>query len=145
MSSDYIEPYMDGFYNQRAFRRVYERVKQTSNEKVMIVRSWNSRAHSLLSSARRAPPRRSTQPHTAHAESSAQVVSSCRRAHAAQHKRSDHEAHAKELSTGDQLVQLMQKSSAKEVSSCRRAHAAQHKRSTLRHHLQEDVITNLEL
>ena len=79
---------------QRAFRRVYEHVKWTSDEKVMIVRSWNNRAHSLLSSARRAPPRRSAQPHTAHAE---------------------------ELSTSGKLTQLMQKSSAQEVSSCRRA------------------------
>ena len=68
MSSDYIEPYIYGFYTQRDFRRVYERVKQASDEKVMIVRSWHNRAHSLLSSARRAPPRRSAQPHTTHAE-----------------------------------------------------------------------------
>ena len=89
----------------------------------MIVRSWHSRAHSLLSSARRAPPRRSAQPHTAHAEelstsgqlmqlmqkSSAQEVSSYRKA---QHKRSAHGAHAEELSIRGQLMQLMQESSA---------------------------------
>ena len=102
MSSDYIEPYIDGFYTQRAFRRVYECMKRTSDEKVMIVRSWHSRAHSLMSSARRAPPRRSAQPHTAHAE---------------------------ELSTSGQLMQLMQKSSAQEVSSCSSCGRAQHKRS----------------
>ena len=54
------------------------------------------------------------------------------RAHAVQHKRSARATHAEELSTGGQLVQLMQKNSAKEVSSCsscKRAHAAQHKRS----------------
>ena len=73
----------------------------------MIVRSWHSRAHSLLSSARKAPPRRSAQPHTAHAE---------------------------KLSTSGQLMQLMQKSSAQEVSSCRRA---QHKRSVHGAHAEE--------
>ena len=68
----------------------------------MIVRSWHSRAHSLLSSARRAPPRRSAQPHTAHAE---------------------------ELSTSGQLMHLMQKSSAQGVSSCSSCRRAQHMRS----------------
>ena len=57
MSSYCIELYMDGFYTQLAFQRVYEHVKQTLDEKVMIVRSWHSRAHSLLSSARRAQPK----------------------------------------------------------------------------------------
>ena len=72
-------------------------MKRTSDKKVMIVRSWHNRTHSLLSSARRATPRRSAQPHTAPAE---------------------------ELSTSGQLMQLMQKSSAQEVSSwssCKRA------------------------
>ena len=39
MSSDCIDPYIYGFYTQRDFRRVYEHVKQTSNEKVMIIQS----------------------------------------------------------------------------------------------------------
>ena len=122
MSSDYIYPYIYELYTQRAFRRVYERVKQTSDEKVMIVQSWHSRARSLLSSARRAQSK----------EVSSASHSSCRRA---QHKRSAHAAHAGELMqlmrksscsscrrahTGE-LMQLMQKSSC---SSCRRAHAA---------------------
>ena len=66
MSSYYIKPCMDVFSTQRDFHRVYERVKRTSDEEVMVVRSWHSLAHSLLNSARRAQPRRSTQPHTAH-------------------------------------------------------------------------------
>ena len=57
MSSYCIEPYMDGFYTQRAFHIVYERAKRTSKEKVMVFRSWHNRAHSLLSSARRAQPK----------------------------------------------------------------------------------------
>ena len=57
MSSDYIYPYVDGFYTQRDFHRVYERMKGISDEKVMVVRSWHSLAHSLLSSARRAQPK----------------------------------------------------------------------------------------
>ena len=65
MSSDYIDPYIYGCYTQRDFHRVYQRMKQTSYDKVMIVRSWHTRAHSLLSLARRAQPRRSTRPHTA--------------------------------------------------------------------------------
>ena len=52
MSSNYIDPYKDGFRTKRDFHRVYERVKRTSDEKVMVVRSWHSRAHSLLSSAK---------------------------------------------------------------------------------------------
>ena len=66
----------------------------------MVIRSWHSRAHSLLSSARRAQPRRSAQPHTVHP---------CR-------------AWPEELSSA-RRGQLMQESSAltKEVSSCRRA------------------------
>ena len=65
--------------------------------------------------------------------SSAQEVSSCRRAHAAQHKGSTHAAHAEEfmqLSTRGQLMKLMQLmqesscSSAQGVSSCRTTHAA---------------------
>ena len=48
---------MDGFYTQRDFHRVYERVKRTSDENVMVVRSWHNRAHSLLSSTRRAQPK----------------------------------------------------------------------------------------
>ena len=54
MSSDCIDPYMDRFSTQRAFHRVYEHTKRTSDEKVMVVQSWHCRAHSLLSSARRA-------------------------------------------------------------------------------------------
>ena len=136
MSSYYIDPYIYGFYTQRSFRRVYERMKRTSDEKVMIVRSCHSRAHSLLSSAIRAQSkkvssalhsscRRAQHKRSAHANS-------CRRAHAAQYKRSARAAHAEELSTRGQLVQLMQKSSCiscSSCSSCRRAHAAQHKRS----------------
>ena len=57
MRSDCIDPYMDRFYTQRAFHRVYEHVKRTSDEKVMVVRSWRCRAQSLLSSARRAQPK----------------------------------------------------------------------------------------
>ena len=90
-----------------------ERVKWTSDEKVIIVRSWHSRARSLLSLARRAQSK----------EVNSSTHSSCRRAH---------ETHAEELmqessfrkahaSHAEELMQLMQKSSC---SSCRRAHVA---------------------
>ena len=42
MSLDYIYPCMDGLYTQRAFCRVKERAKETSDEKVMVIRSWHS-------------------------------------------------------------------------------------------------------
>ena len=112
-------------------------MKRTSDEKVMIVWSWHSRAHSLLSSARRAPPRRSAQPHTAHAEelstsgqlmqkSSADEVSSWSSCRRAQHKRSAHAAHAEELSTRSRLMQLMQESSAQLMQkSSATAHAGE--------------------
>ena len=59
-------------------------------------------------------------------KSSTQVVSSCSSCRRAQHKRSAHGAHAEELSTRGQLMQLMQKSSAQEVSSCSSCRTAQH-------------------
>ena len=77
-------------------------MKRTSDEEVMVIRSWHCRARSLdeVSSCSSA--------HTAHAEELMQLMqkSSCRGAHA---------AHAAEL------MQLMQGSSC---SSCGRAHAA---------------------
>ena len=110
MNSDYIDPYIYEFYTQMDFRRVYEHMKQTSDEKVMIVRSWHSRARSLLSSAKRAKSKEVSscsscrRAHTAHAEElmPGRSCSSCRRAHA------------------EDLMQLMRKSSC---SSCRSAHA----------------------
>ena len=75
MSSDYINPYRDGFYTQRAFHRVYECAKRTSDEKVMIIRSWHSRAHSLLSLTRRAQSEE-----VSSASCSSSLLSSCRRA-----------------------------------------------------------------
>ena len=123
MSSDYIEAYMDGFYTQRAFHRVYECVKRTLDEKVMVIRSWHSRAHSLLSSARRAQPKEvSSASHSSSLLSSAihssPLLSSARRAQLYA-KRS---ARSEELSSA-QRGQLGQKSSAlpKEVISARRA------------------------
>ena len=107
-------------------------MKRTSDEKVMIVQSWPSRAHSPLSSARRAPPRRSAQPHTAHAEelstsgqlmqkSSTQEVSSCSSCRRAQHKRSAHTAYVGELST-THAEELSHSSSRRaQHCSCRRA------------------------
>ena len=60
-------------------------MKQTSDEKVMVVRSWHSRAHSLLSSARRAQPKEvSSASHSSSLLSSAihssSLLSSARRA-----------------------------------------------------------------
>ena len=40
MSSNCINKYMYGFYIQRAFHRVQEHLKRSSDEKVMAVRSW---------------------------------------------------------------------------------------------------------
>ena len=40
---------MDGFYTQRDFYRVYERIKRTLDEKVMVVRSWHSRVLEFFS------------------------------------------------------------------------------------------------
>ena len=136
MSSDYIEPYMDGFKTQRAFHRVYERVKRTLDEKVMVVRSLNSLAHSLLSSARRAQPKEvSSASHnssllssTTHissllssAKRSSSLLSSARRAQLYGNR-------SAQLCPRGQLCsaqrgQLIQESSAlpKEVSSSRRA------------------------
>ena len=114
MSLDYIEPSIYEFQTQRAFRRVYEHVKRTSDEKVMIVQSWYSRARSLLSSARRAQSK----------EVSLASHSFCRRA---QQKRLAHAAHAEkfmQLSTRGQLMHLMQESSCSSCSSCKRAHSA---------------------
>ena len=151
MNSYCIDPHMYGFYTKRAFHRVYERIKRTSDEKVMVVRSWHSRAHSLLSSARRAQPKevssarraqicpkRSAHPRELGQKRSAlpqevssagraqlcpQEVSSARRAHLCP-KRSAHPKRAwpEEVSSTSR-GQLSQKSSAlpQEVSSARRA------------------------
>ena len=39
MSSNFIKLYMDGFYTQRAFHRVQEHPKGSSDEEVMVVQS----------------------------------------------------------------------------------------------------------
>ena len=39
MSSNFINLYIDGFYTLRAFYRVQEHPKRSSNEEIMIVRS----------------------------------------------------------------------------------------------------------
>ena len=40
MSSNFIKIYMDGFYSQRAFHRVQEHLKRSSNEEIMTIQSW---------------------------------------------------------------------------------------------------------
>ena len=40
MSSNVINIYIDGCYTERAFHRVQEHLKQSSDEEIMIVRSW---------------------------------------------------------------------------------------------------------
>ena len=40
MSSNIIKLYMNGFWTQRAFHRVQEHSKRSSDEEVMTVRSW---------------------------------------------------------------------------------------------------------
>ena len=40
MSSNNIKLYMDGFETQRAFNRVQEHPKRSSEKEIMIVRSW---------------------------------------------------------------------------------------------------------
>ena len=40
MSSNFIKLYMDEFYIQRDFHRVQEHLKRSSDEEIMIVRSW---------------------------------------------------------------------------------------------------------
>ena len=95
-------------------------MKRTSDKKVMVVRSWHSRAHAgELSSAQRGQLMQESSALSAHA-GELSSVSSCRRAQFCP-KRS---AHAGELST-TQRGHLMQESSTllKEVSS------ALHKRS----------------
>ena len=52
MSSNYIKIYMDGFYIQRAFHRVQEHLKRSSDEKVMAVRSWRPRMDSAAGQLR---------------------------------------------------------------------------------------------
>ena len=42
MSSNIIKLYMDGFYTQRAFHRVKEHPKQSSNEEIMTIQSWRN-------------------------------------------------------------------------------------------------------
>ena len=132
MSSDYFQPYMDGFYTPKAFHRVYEHVKRTSDEKVMVVRSWHNRAHALLSSARRAQPKNvSSASHSSSLLSSAihssSLLSSARRAQLCE-KRS---ARPEELSSArraqlctKRLARSEELSSTKEVSSALRKMSA---------------------
>ena len=40
MSSNIIKLFMDGFYTQRDFHRVQKHPKRSSDEEIMIVRSW---------------------------------------------------------------------------------------------------------
>ena len=47
MSSNCINLYMDGFYTQKAFDRVQEHPKRSSDEKVMAVRSWRPYTNSV--------------------------------------------------------------------------------------------------
>ena len=52
MNLNCITLYMDGFYTQRAFHRVQEHLKQSSDEKVMVVRSWRPRMDSAAGQLR---------------------------------------------------------------------------------------------
>ena len=52
MSSNCIMLYMDGFYTQRAFHRVQEHLKRSSDEKVMAVRGWRPRMDSAAGQLR---------------------------------------------------------------------------------------------
>ena len=46
MSSNFIKLYMDGFYTQRAFHRIQEHPNWSSEEEVMVIRSWRSHMNS---------------------------------------------------------------------------------------------------
>ena len=52
MSSNCIKLYMDGFYTQRDFHRVQEHPKRSSDEKVMVVRSWRPYTNSAAGQLR---------------------------------------------------------------------------------------------
>ena len=95
-------------------------MKGTSDEKFMVVRSWHSRAHSLLSSARIAQPKE-----VSSASHSSSLLSSARRAQLCPKRSAQlcpkRSAHPGELSS-DQRDQL---SFAQEVSSSRRAQLIQ--------------------
>ena len=52
MSSNCIKLYMDGLYTQRDFHRVNKHLKRSSDEKVMVLRSWRPRMDSAAGQLR---------------------------------------------------------------------------------------------
>ena len=52
MSSYCIKPYMDGFYTSIAFQRYQEHPNRSSDDKVMVLRSWSKNRKAVATSRR---------------------------------------------------------------------------------------------